>query len=62
MNAKFQIVIDIIHKIAMIVLVILLIGAMWKMNQLMTNLISEIHKSYLSLDSIKILIKDSWWF
>jgi len=62
MNAKFQIVIDIIHKIAMIVLVILLIGAMWKMNQLMTNLINEIHKSYLSLDTIKILIDKSWWF
>ena len=59
---KFQVVIDVIHKIAMIILVIFLIGAMWQMNQRMLNLTSEIHQSYLSLDAIKLLIKNSWWF
>ena len=62
MNEKFQTITDVVHKFAMIILVILLIGAMWKMNQLMLNLIKEIHMSYLSLDSIKILINNSWWF
>jgi len=62
MGGKFQTTVDVGHKIAMIILVILLIGAMWKMNQLMLNLIKEIHQSYLSLDSIKILVDNSWWF
>jgi hypothetical protein len=62
MNDKFQIVIDIIHKIAMIILVIFLIGAMWQMNQRMLNLTNEIHNSYLSIDAIKLLIDKSWWF
>jgi cell division protein FtsL len=62
MTEKFQVIVDIIHKIAMIILVIFLIGAMWQMNQRMLNLTSEIHQSYLSLDAIKLLIKNSWWF
>jgi hypothetical protein len=46
----------------MIILIIFLIGALWQMNTLMNKLIGEMHKSYLSLDAIKILVDKSWWF
>ena len=59
---KLQPIVDILHKLSMIILVILLIGAMWQMNTLMNKLIEELHKSYLSLDTIKVLIDKSWWF
>lgn len=59
---KFQVIIDIIQKIAMIILVILLIGAMWQMNKLMLNLINEFHSSYVTLEAIRGLIDNSWWF